>query len=264
MALTADGAQLTEAHRRGQVAVRGLAVRDLAQIVPLIDPDDIAGTWSGVERAIAAVVQQRRDQSSALSAAYFSRFRAIEAGGAFTARTVGPLDPAYLLGRLRFAGPGQVGRLLATNPTQLQPLLFTSLQGEVSRQVLNGGRETIDTNVEADRTCIGWVRVTDGDPCAFCAMLASRGPVYKSRETAQGGRNTERITGPQLVNVPYSERVGGYRAHNHCGCTAEPVYSTDTDWPGRSREFHELWQDSTKGFSGKDALNAFRRALGKT
>lgn len=264
MAVTAEARELTEAHRRAQLAVRGLAARDLAQILPLIDLDDVAGTWAGVERAIAAAIGNRRSQSAALAATYFDRFRRAEgAAGVFTPRLPGPLDPEYLSWRLRFSGPVQVGRLLATNPTQLQPLLFTSLEGEVSRQVLNGGRETIDTAVAEDKTCIGWVRVTDGNPCAFCAMLASRGPAYKSRETAQGGRNRARMTGPQLTNVAYSERVGGYRAHSHCGCTAEPVYSTDTEWPGRSREFHELWQESTKGYGGKDALNAFRRALGK-
>ncbi|KAB5606685.1 hypothetical protein EHS19_06735 [Bifidobacterium jacchi] len=30
----------------------------------------------------------------------------------------------------------------------------------------------------------GWRRVSDGDPCAFCAMLVTRGPVYTSRDKA--------------------------------------------------------------------------------
>ncbi|MGY1440156.1 VG15 protein [Streptomyces reniochalinae] len=32
-----------------------------------------------------------------------------------------------------------------------------------------------------DRRCIGWRRVASGSCCSFCAMLASRGAVYKDQ-----------------------------------------------------------------------------------
>jgi len=40
----------------------------------------------------------------------------------------------------------------------------------------------------------------------------------------------------------------------------EPAF-TDTRMPPRSAEYRALWDSSTSGFSGRDAYNAFRRAL---
>lgn len=261
MASTDEAAALTEAHRRRQIAVRGLAARDLTRILPLLDVEDVAGTWAAVESAITMSVTHRRNQSAALAADYFARFRAAEGvPGRFVPVSPKPLDPGYLARRLRFAGPVEVARLRAVDPTRVDPLLFSSLEGEVSMQVLDGGRSTIDGSVAADRECIGFVRVTDGDPCAFCAMLASRGPVFKSAQTATSGGT-------------FSERVGGFRVHRRCGCTAEPVYREDTEWPGRAREFHDMWNQAQRDAAeageldrgtSNDALNAFRRALAKT
>jgi len=113
---------------------------------------------------------------------------------------------------------------------------FEAAAGSATRHVLTGGRRSLLTLVEADPQALGWARVTDGDPCAFCAMLASRGPVYGS------------------------EAAAGFSAHDACACTAEPVYSRQAPWPGRAREFQELWRETTRNTSGRDSINAFRRA----
>lgn len=72
---------------------------------------------------------------------------------------------------------------------------------------MSGGRMMIDATAKADTRAIGWRRVSDGNPCTFCAMLCSRGPIYASQERA--------------------ETVGGsgLQYHGHCGCTAEILYS---------------------------------------
>ena len=69
-------------------------------------------------------------------------------------------------------------------------------------------------------------------------MLATRGPVYRGEESA------------------------GFEAHDGCGCSAMIVYDRLAWTPedGPEREFYDLWFDTTKGLSGKDALNTFRRA----
>jgi hypothetical protein len=109
--------------------------------------------------------------------------------------------------------------------------------GAAARQVLTGGREATMTLVEEDRFAAGWARVTDGDPCAFCAMLASRGPVYKDQQTA------------------------GFSAHDHCACTAVAVYDRES-WPGLGSEFQQLWNEHIQGrYSGQDALSAWRRLI---
>lgn len=104
------------------------------------------------------------------------------------------------------------------------------------RHVLNGGRDTALTLVSNDERAIGWARVTDGDPCSFCALLASRGPAYKTEASAS------------------------FRPHDGCACGVEPVYSRSAAWPGDARAYQRLYYQATRGYSGQDAINAFRRA----
>lgn len=256
MASTTEGAALTEAHRRTQVALRRLTATELAAIIPMIEFARISDTWPAVEAAIVRLVAQRRRNSSLLAANYMRRFRRAEGvAGAFTAAAPSPLDVERLIRNLRIVGPGKAGNLVRLGAPNVEALTFTSLEGEVSRQVLNGNRETTMNSVASDRQAIGWQRVTDGDPCAFCAMLASRGPVYTKGDLA--------TSGSVWVDKMRSDgvKVTGFRAHAHCACVAEPIYSQDSEWVGRSAEFRDLWDESTEGYSGKGALNAFRRAL---
>ena len=110
-----------------------------------------------------------------------------------------------------------------------------------------------DPTEAPDGQILGWYRLTDGDPCAFCAMLASRGAVYSSAASA-GVR-------PGLA----AAGEGSYPAdtwHPSCGCSAAPLYSTDADVPELNIELRRLWDEATAGLSGANARNAYRRAIG--
>jgi hypothetical protein len=113
------------------------------------------------------------------------------------------------------------------------------------RLVMNGGRSTVWTNTQHDRRALGYIRVSPtGTPCGWCAMLLSRGAVYKSSATAE-----------------YSD---GDKYHDHCRCTAEPVYTatqTASSKYALNREYGELWPQVTKGLSGKAAVAAWRRFI---
>lgn len=123
---------------------------------------------------------------------------------------------------------------------------FAEASGAATRHVLTGGRQSLLTLVEGDMRAIGWIRVTDGDPCFFCAMLASRGGVYKKDSFSQ---SDPRFTGP-----------GEFKVHDSCACTMEVVYSRQAAWPGRGDEFYRMWRDNIEGrYSGQDARNAWRR-----
>lgn len=116
--------------------------------------------------------------------------------------------------------------------------------------------ETGDTPF--DREIIGWYRKTDGDPCSFCALLASRGAVYSSRYTAGVQVNTN-------ANLD-----GSYNAswHPNCNCVAKPLYSTELDVPDLNIELRELW-DATRreraaageSTSPEAMRRAYRRAI---
>ncbi|MDG3012466.1 EndoU domain-containing protein [Rhodococcus sp. D2-41] len=98
---------------------------------------------------------------------------------------------------------------------------------------------------------IGWARVLTGaENCGFCAMLASRGPVYKTKKTAKfAGSDRSDIRNPTLY-------------HDHCDCDVVLVVE-GRDWPGREQydELEHLWITSTSGVYGKDAMRAFGKAF---
>lgn len=67
---------------------------------------------------------------------------------------------------------------------------------------------------------VGWRRVSSGSGCSFCAMLESRGAVYRR------------------------ERSARFQAHDGCSCTAEPVWRREPD-PPNVVELREEWERVT-------------------
>ena len=83
----------------------------------------------------------------------------------------------------------------------------------VNRAVMNAGRDTVEWSAGAQGR--SWRRVTDGDPCAFCAMLATRSD-YTTRERALTTGHTRR-------HKRAGKRPFGSKYHDHCGCTVVEV-----------------------------------------
>src|SRR5690606_32229579 len=122
----------------------------------------------------------------------------------------------------------QMRRLVA-----LQTAARTAEAGSAAaamRHALNGGREAIIRSVNADRLALGHARATSGNPCSFCAMLASRGPVFKDDGF---DRSDPRFSGP-----------GEAKVHDNCTCSLEPVYHRDTGWPPGSERYRDLWKQA--------------------
>lgn len=115
-----------------------------------------------------------------------------------------------------------------------------------SRVAMNGARSTNWSHMTRDRRALGYVRLSrTGTPCGWCAMLISRGPVYKSRESA-------------LFN-------DGDKYHDNCNCYAMPVWNRDqyqsSELTALSRQYEALWPEVTKGHSGKAAVTVWRRFI---
>lgn len=114
----------------------------------------------------------------------------------------------------------------------------------LSRHAQEPARQLVKDTADDAAGHVGWARMLTGPTsCAFCAMLASRGPVYSSSKSAlqRGG-----------------SQVDAY--HDGCDCIAVLVRDFDT-WEGREsyEKLEDLWSNSTTKASGKKALNAFRR-----
>lgn len=238
MASRPGAAELTEAHRLGQTRIGARTIRDLQAIWPLLDLTDLDTTVSRWLRAAVPLVKARRQESAQLSAAYFERFRRTEAPQhrPIPVALAGPLPAEQAVTSLTVTGPATVKAATARGLplAAAGDLGLATSSRSAMRLALDGGRQTITGTISADPNALGWARATSGDPCAFCAMLASRGPTY-------------------------SEEAVAFEAHDGCNCTAEPVYTTEADWPAGARQYRDLWDQATAGEA--DQLNAFRRAL---
>lgn len=107
----------------------------------------------------------------------------------------------------------------------------TAAAGSAMRHVGNGGRSQVKEAQKADVKALGYVRVTRGvGTCYFCAMLASRGKVYKDDSFD--------------LSDPRFEGPGTAKVHDSCRCTLRPIYTrTDEELPEFGRAMYDLWND---------------------
>lgn len=141
-------------------------------------------------------------------------------------------------------------------------------------QTENAGRKTLLRAVETDPKVKGWARVATGEEtCSWCLMLVSRGPIYKSAKSA--GLNLKKKKALELTRqienaatpeeaASTQEVLDGFmdRWHDNCDCKVVPVFDKK-NWVGRDawKQAEAIWKKATKGYSGQDAVNAFRRAV---
>lgn len=239
MAATVAGRRLTEAHRLAQARLGAVTVARMRGVWSLIEPSDIDGSTARWLRVAVPVVQRQHATSAQLAASYYTAFRTLEIDEALVVPPLADLPIRQVATSLEVTGPVALKEAIAREVPLVKALSHaqTKAAGAALRLALGGGRGTVLAAIDADEKAIGWARVMSGDPCSFCAMLASRGPVYRSAGT------------------------GGFRAHDHCTCSIEPAYSRDQEWPPGSRNARAVYDEATLGAgTGRDRLNAFRRA----
>ncbi len=238
MAATVEAQRLTEAHRVAQARLGARTVTQLVDAWALIDPADLDATTERWLRTAARLVQAQRTASAQLAASYLTTFRRLELGrpGTLDLVIAERLDAQQALTSLTVTGPVRVKLATARGATieDASTAGMTESARAGMRLALDGGRSTIVGSLRNDPQAHGWARATSGSPCAFCAMLAGRGPAF-------------------------AEESAGFEAHDGCSCTAEPVYSEDADWPAGSRQYAELWQQA-KAADG-DTTKTFRQLI---
>lgn len=247
MTLSAQTAALTEQHRQAQLQVQRQTLRDFLLLWPLWNGD--ASSFANLIQATDPLVQTYRSISASLAGAYYTSFRAAEKVTGQPSVQLSPSVPIDQLAASMYStGQSTIKQALSTGRTaeQARKVALVRTSGAVTRHVLNGARDTVLQSAQADKQSIGWARVTDGTPCAFCALLASRGAVYWDESTAD------------------------FQAHDHCGCQAIPVYRDD-GVPANVRALKTLYDKSQSDAeaSGElkpgenpsaDRIRVFRRA----
>lgn len=240
MAATLEAQRLTEAHRLAQSKLGVLTVQRMVDAWPLLDPENLDGTFARWTRAVVPVVNAQRAVSTTMAANYITTFRTLELGAGaarFAPVLADILVAEHLATSMLVTGPVAIKTAMARG-AQLATAVDTAQAQSARaamRHVLNGGRETVTNTVAADRRALGWARTTSGKPCYRCALYASRGPVYRT------------------------EKSSSFESHDGCSCGAEPVYRDDAKWPTGSNRYAELYAEA-KSADGDTAKN-FRRLI---
>lgn len=240
MARTEAGAELTQLHRSSQLQLRSGVLSGLVNLWATVDPTNLEGTINPFASAAAVLVRAGNRDSSGLAAGYFREFRAAEGvPGTAAARLADVPAADVVTGLLRGAALASIvgARRRGFSPGAAARVGLTNTLGTATSQILAGSRYTILGSIRGDSRGDRWQRVTSGSPCAFCAMLASRGPVYNAN-------------------------TADFQSHGHCSCEPEPAYpgSRATAQNARLREQWEEAQRTVDPVGGDyDALNRFRR-----
>lgn len=184
----------------------------------VINVNDLANTLPRFKLAIAAIVRQFGQASASLAATFYRDERRL--ANKFGPFTMHIADPAGL--REVDANMSWATRTLWSPDADVHlPQVFTQVLGASEKLVLDTGRDTTAGTADRDPHARGWVRETKDHPCAFCALLATRGVIkgsttYRSRQSA--GPNRSSKTGREFVGE------GKFKVHDHCRCTAKPIF----------------------------------------
>jgi hypothetical protein len=230
-----------------QAAQAGLAAAAAALVAhawaTLLDPHDLKGSVPRLVAAIQAIVGQYGRASAAAGLTYYRNERRA-AGVTGRPRLPMPSVPS------QEAVTATVERVLS--PMYGPPDIATeqhvkdALTSEVERMVLDQSRQAVMTATQVDEAAKGWARVTEPDACSFCRLLATRGAVYHSRETAEFRAHTKHPDGS-----------GGT-----CRCHAEPVFHVYEPTAQARQDLIDYQRIADEfGHSGRDVLIAWRQHI---
>lgn len=234
--------QRSEQHRAAQASFAALAVAALARAWPrLFDVHDLKDSSRRLSPVLTTLVRQYgRASASAALTQYRNERRLARAGGSFSPKM--PVLPS-------------ASTIEATIERSLSPLYGTptpeqitnaekALESSLEQIVLDQSRTALIDAVRDDREAKGWARVTEPGACYFCALLATRGAVYKTRGTASFQAHRR-----------YPNGTGG-----DCRCHAEPVFNA-YEPPAQVRQWMADHKRLKKENGGTLSLIQWRRAF---
>lgn len=181
-------------HRRDLQAVTGLAGADLDRMWQQIQGKTAEQTRDQLIEALTQLVGVYGPAAATLAADWYDDMRdASDARGRFTAIPAELPDAEGTVIVARWAA----GPLFSAEPDQEAALARAG--AGVQKMVADADRGTVLGSLRQDRSARGYQRVTSGEGCDFCRMLAGRGAVY-------------------------SATTADFRSHDHCHCIAVPAF----------------------------------------
>lgn len=213
----------------------------VAEAWSLLDVHAIKATLPRFTAAIEAIVHQYGRASAAAALEFYGRQRRA-AGVAGRPRLKMP--PAVERSVVEAVTRSAVGPLYGQDAPEGRLAAHRALVSSVQDLVLGQSRNAIIGNVSTDREAKRWARVPEPTACSFCIMLATRGAVYRSKESADFRAHTVKPDGS-----------GGT-----CQCHVEPVFNA-YEPSARIREWSALYFHLADQFKGRDLQIAFRQAI---
>lgn len=221
---------VTAAYRARTLALRAGTYRDLLKLWPAFNPDspDAVQAWMAGANAVA-LRDYRRAESLAVE---YVGLHAVA-----NAAEIRP-QPAERFPADRAATSARITSLVAFRKAigagksrqKALEIAYVRSAGALSRIALDGGRSSIMQTAIASPNVRGWRRV--GSPkCDWCRALIARGTVYRSGDSAS------------------------FKAHDHCGCGTENVYTNETR-EGRTFERSARWSEANNA-----RIRAYLRTL---
>jgi len=226
MAMTAEGRALTRAHRVAQVQVGAAAAAIVDASWGLLDLSDLDASTPAWLAVVLGNLQSRYATSQSVAQAYLREYRSVELGSPDGPTAAPNLNAVAAGSALTSAGPilTKVGIRDGLAPADAFQVAKRTVYGQFQVWSMDGGRDTLAQTARVDQRSRRLRRVTDGNPCAFCAMLVARS-----------------------IQMPGS-MPADFKTHPHCGCTNEVVYGpadeqriNDTEW-----EFVEAYEQAAQ------------------
>lgn len=204
--------------------------QQVLQAFPRLDVNDLRGSLPSLSQLITALLHRFGRGAGTIAARQYTRERQAVVRGTFT------VQPAPL---------PTLQQVHSTVKWATQPLWSAipdvesaqaNLVAGAEKMLLDVARDTIIDNSQRDRKARGWARVTEPDPCYFCALIATRGAAYKV------------------------EKQANFLSHDHCRCHAEPVFG-EYEPPAEVRQWQADYRAATRGVRGTKNLQlAWRQA----
>lgn len=212
---------LADQHHRKVELIADTAAHQVAAEAKRAGTADIDAWWASRGSTVERLVGEAFDLTAGLAGQWLTEAAGL--AGLALEPVAAVLVGEQLEQALRIVGPVGFKTALARTKDvdKARQVMGARLAGTTRRLALAGSRDTLFATADASpQVVIGYQREAEAGACKFCEMLAGRGAVYLSGESAQQvvGRNgRERGT-----------RKLGRAFHDNCRCRVVPVWGQPT------------------------------------
>lgn len=255
---------LEEYGRRKQQITDSLLLSLAATLLAFLVPGITPTRWRTLIQGIYPRVKQARDEAAVLAQQFFDDNRSQFSPDGDDERVDFYRDEHYPVEWLTEAVDLVYDRLQKQDADSQAAI--QDMSNRLIKVVEDGARRTLLNGVEADRQCLGWARYDPRPPtCAFCAMMISRGPAYKSARTA--GADLDDESAAELWEIGDYDAMNAMmnRWHPGCTCVVAPVYTYE-NYPTEQQEIsafaiYRAGRELAGSGNFKEILKAMRRLL---